>query len=60
MLNQDEWPDMKLTIAKFFKRSKAKELDRVFEGKDCCVQRVLSQKEALESDFIKQIVVTGR
>lgn len=43
MLNQDEWPDMKLTIAKFFKRSKAKDLDRVFEGKDCCVQRVLTQ-----------------
>ena len=47
MLNQDEWPDMKTVIQTFFKRHKAKELESFFEGKDCCVQRVLSQNEAL-------------
>jgi crotonobetainyl-CoA:carnitine CoA-transferase CaiB-like acyl-CoA transferase len=59
MLNQDEWPDMKQIIQKFFSRHKTRELDAMFEGKDCCVQRVLSVKEALDSPFVKEIVVTG-
>lgn len=59
MLNQDEWPDMKTVIQTYFKKYKAKELERMFDGKDCCVQRVLSQKEALESEFVKEIVFIG-
>lgn len=59
MLNQDEWPDMKNTIQKFFSKHKARELDKLFAGKDCCVQRVLDQNQALKSDYVKDIVAMG-
>ena len=59
-LNQDEWPDMKVVIQNFFKKYKSKQLNEMFAGKDCCVHAVLTEKQAIESDLVKDIVVTGR
>ena len=39
---QDEWPDMKVVIAGFFSRHKSAVLEKAFNGRDCCVQRVLN------------------
>ena len=32
----------------------------MFEGKDACVQLILTESQALASDHVKDIVVTGR
>lgn len=59
-LNQDEWPDMKLIIEKFFKKRKAKELEQMFSDRDCCVQKVLTEDEALKSGHIQDLVLRNR
>ena len=46
-LNQDEWPDMKIVIQNFFKKYKSKVLNEMFTGKDCCVQVILTEQQAL-------------
>ena len=51
---------MKIVIQNFFKQHKSKILTQMFEGKDACVQLILTESQALASDHVKDIVVTGR
>lgn len=58
-LNQDEWPDMKKLLQSWFSKHTSKQLDKQFEDKDCCVQRVLTEAQALKSPFLANQVVKG-
>jgi hypothetical protein len=51
---------MKKILQKVFGSLKAKHLEEAFNGKDCCVQRVLGPTEALKTQIAADIVVTGR
>ena len=51
---------MKIVIQTFFKQHKSKVLNEMFAGKDCCVQVILTEAQAVQSDHVKDIVVTGR
>ena len=41
-LNVDEWEKMKTILQKLFSQHKSRDIDAAFEGKDCCVERVLT------------------
>ena len=58
--NHDEWPDMKSLIQTWFSKHEPKALDKAFKAKDCCVERVLSADEALESTIISSQVLKGK
>jgi hypothetical protein len=40
---------MKIKVQSWFKKHSSKVLDQEFKVKDCCVERVLTQEEALKS-----------
>lgn len=56
-LNEDEWPDMKHLIQTMFSKKSSKELEAKFSDKDCCVQRVMTEQQSLDSDLMKDIVI---
>lgn len=58
-MNQDEFPEMKRTLEKWFAKHSSKDLDKQFHEKDCCVQKVLTETQALESQFLSSQVVKG-
>jgi alpha-methylacyl-CoA racemase len=41
-LNEDEWPEMKVMVQKWFAKQGSKVLDPRFQARDCCVERVLT------------------
>ena len=59
-INVDEWPDMKLVIQRWFGAHPSKSLDKVFQSADCCVERVLTSEQALQSLLLKDQVLRGR
>ncbi len=50
---------MKSTLQEWFSKHKSKHLDRVLSSKDCCVQRVLTEQQALQSPLLSAQVVRG-
>lgn len=57
---QDDWPQHKTVLQKWFSKHKSKALDKQFAGKDCCVDRVLTEEKALESLLLQPQIVKGK
>jgi crotonobetainyl-CoA:carnitine CoA-transferase CaiB-like acyl-CoA transferase len=51
---------MKSLIQTWFSKHDPKALDKAFKAKDCCVDRVLSADQALESALIASQVLKGK